>query len=221
MLSFKRLALVAATSLTPIHAALAQETTTGSITGRVLDAQGAVVPGASVTLRSGQGARSVVTDANGQFLVLYLTPSLYAVRVERSGFTPVEQNDVRVRLGQRVELDYVLKVGTLDEVLQVTVAAPVVDTRSTTAGGILDGDELLRLPVGRRLTSTLYMVPGVSSSSGTGDANPSIAGASGLDNHYVVDGVNITNVGFGGVGVYTRVFGWLGAGVNRGFMREM
>ena len=73
--------------------------------------------------------------------------------------------------------------------------APVVDARSTTAGGVLDSDELLRLPVARRLTSTLYLVPGVSSSSGAGDANPSIAGASGLENNYVVDGVNITEHG--------------------------
>ena len=102
----------------------------------------------------------------------------------------------------------------------MTAAAPVVDTRSTTAGGVLDSDELLRLPVGRRLTSTLYMVPGVSNSSGAGDANPSIAGASGLDNHYVVDGVNITNAGFGGIGVYTIVFGSLGTGVTTDFIQE-
>jgi hypothetical protein len=207
MRSFRWLALVAAKWLTVLPLALAQETTTGSIAGRVLDSQGAVVAGASVTLRSGQGARSIDTDANGQFLVPHLTPGLYGVRVERSGFKPLEQKDVRVRLGQRVELDYTLDVGARQELVDVTAAAPVVDTRSTTAGGVLDSDELLRLPVGRRLTSTLYMVPGVSSSSGAGDANPSIAGASGLDNQYVVDGVNISNAGFGGIGVYTVVFG--------------
>ena len=142
------------------------------------------------------------------------------MRVERSGFKPLEQQDVRVRLGQRVELDYTLSLGARQELVDVTAAAPVVDTRSTTAGGVLDSDELLRLPVGRRLTATLYMVPGVSSSSGTGDANPSIAGASGLDNQYVVDGVNITNAGFGGIGVYTVVFGSLGTGVTTDFIQE-
>jgi hypothetical protein len=199
---------------------LAQETTTGSIAGRIVDPQGAVVPEASVTLRSGQGARALATDAHGQFLAPYLTPGVYAVRVEHPGFKPLEQHDVRVRLGQRVELNYTLSLGTREELVDVTAAAPVVDPRSTTAGGVLDSDELLRLPVLRRLTSTLYMIPGVSSSSGTGDANPSIAGASGLDNNYVVDGVNITNTGFGGIGVYTFVFGSLGTGVTTDFIQE-
>ena len=63
-------------------------------------------------------------------------------------------------------------------------------------------------------------VPGVSDSSGVGQANPSIAGASGLDNAYVVDGVNITNAGFGGVGTYSIVFGSLGTGVTTDFIQE-
>jgi hypothetical protein len=216
----KQLAAIVLQWLVVPGVTIAQETTTGSITGQVLDAQGAVVPEARVTIRSGQGATSVATDARGQFLVLYLTPGVYAVRVERAGFKPLEQREVRVRLGQRVKLSYALSVGAFEELVETTAAAPVVDTRSTTAGGVLDSDELLRLPLPRRLTSTLYMVPGVTSSSGAGEANPSIAGASGLDNHYVVDGVNITNTGFGGIGVYTSVFGSLGTGVTADFIQE-
>ena len=171
-------------------------------------------------LRSGEGARSLATDAHGQFLAPYLTPGLYTVRVELPGFKSLEQRDVRVRLGQRAELDYMLSVGAFAEVVEVTAAAPVVDARSTTAGGVLDSDELLRLPVGRNFTDTLYLVPGVSDTSGVGNANPSIGGASGLDNNYVVDGVNITNTGFGGVGSYSIVFGSLGTGVTTDFIKE-
>ena len=54
-------------------------------------------------------------------------------------------------------------------------------------------------------------MPGVSDSSGVGRANPSIAGASGLDNNYVIDGVNVTNQGYGALGSYSIVFGSLGA----------
>jgi hypothetical protein len=53
-----------------------------------------------------------------------------------------------------------------------------------------------------------------------GAANPSIGGASGLENNYVVDGVNISNQGFGGVGVYSIVFGSLGTGVTTDFIKE-
>ena len=99
-------------------------------------------------------------------------------------------------------------------------AAPVIDTGSTTAGGTLDSEQLKHLPVGRNFTETLYLVPGVSDSSGAGNSNPSIGGASGLENSYIVDGVNITNQGFGGVGVYSIVFGSLGTGVTTDFIQE-
>jgi hypothetical protein len=84
----------------------------------------------------------------------------------------------------------------------------------------MNSDMLQMLPVGRVFTQTLYLVPGVSDSSGVGAANPSISGASGLENSYVVDGVNIASTGFGGVGVYSIVFGSLGTGVTTDFIKE-
>jgi hypothetical protein len=209
------LALVLAT----FGVASAQETT-GSLAGEVLDNQGAAVPGATVTVTSGQGARTFVTDANGKFFAPYLTPGTYSVRVELAGFSPVEQKGINVSLGKRFDLGFTLKVGDITETVEVIGSAPVIDTTSTTAGGNLDSEALKRLPVGRNFTQTLYLVPGVSDSSGVGNANPSIGGASGLENNYVVDGVNISNQGFGGVGVYSIVFGSLGTGVTTDFIKE-
>jgi hypothetical protein len=201
--------------------ASAQETTSGSITGDVIDAQGAPVPGAAVSVISAQGTKTFTTDANGRFFAPYLTPGKYSVRVELSGFSPIEQKDIDVRLGQRLTLSgLTLKVGGLQEVVEVVGAAPVVDITSTTSGGTLDSEMLKRLPVGRKFTDTLYLVPGVSDSSGAGMANPSIGGGSGLENNYVVDGVNITDVGFGGVGTYNSVYGSLGTGVTTDFIKE-
>ncbi len=200
--------------------ARAQEITTGSLAGVVHDEQGAVVPGASVTLVSEHGTRTLVTDAQGRFFAPFLKPGRYAARVELTGFVSVEQKGIDVRLGARLELSpLTLKVGA-EEQIEVVASAPVVDTSSTTAGGVLDAETLKRLPVGRNFTEALYLVPGVSDSSGVGRANPSIAGASGLDNNYVVDGVNISNAGFGGVGSYSIVFGSLGTGVTSDFVKE-
>jgi hypothetical protein len=211
------LALVLAT----FGIASAQETTSGSITGEVTDAQGGPVPGATVTLTSTQGTKTFTTDVNGRFFAPFLTPGTYGVKVELTGFSPVEQKNVLVRLGQRVDLSgLVLKVGGLEEVVEVVGSAPVVDTNSTTAGGVLDSDQMARLPVGRRFTDTLYLVPGVSDSSGAGAANPSIGGGSGLENNYIVDGVNITETGFGGVGSYNSTYGSLGTGVTTDFIKE-
>jgi hypothetical protein len=199
----------------------AQETTTGSIAGTVIDAQGSPVPGATVTVTSAQGSKTLVTDGSGRFFAPFLTPGVYSVKVELAGFSAVEQKNIQVRLGQRVTLaDLALKVGGVEEVVEVVGSAPVVDITSTTAGGTLDSEQLKHLPVGRNFTQTLYLVPGVSDSSGVGNANPSIGGASGLENSYIVDGVNITNQGFGGVGVYSIVFGSLGTGVTTDFIKE-
>jgi hypothetical protein len=201
-------------------AAMAQETTSGSLAGQVVDAQGAAIPGATVTLTSDQGSKSFVSDASGRYFAPYLTPGRYSVKVELAGFSPVERKDVQVRLGQRLEVNFTMKVGERTETIEVVGGEPIVDTSSTTVGGILDSDALKRLPVGRSFTDTLYLVPGVSSSGGVGKANPSMSGASGLENSYVVDGVNISNSGYGGVGSYSIVFGSLGSGVTTDFIKE-
>jgi outer membrane receptor protein involved in Fe transport len=77
------------------------------------------------------------------------------------------------------------------------------------------------VPVGRNIGSTLYLAPGVSSSGTAGAANPSIAGGSGLDNQYVIDGVNVTNQGYGALGSYSIVFGSLGNATPFDFMQEV
>jgi hypothetical protein len=201
--------------------ASAQETTSGSIGGTVVDAQGAPVPGATVSVTSGQGTKTFVTDNNGRFFAPFLTPGRYAVKVELTGFSAIEQKNIDVRLGQRLELaELTLKVGGLAEVVEVLGAAPTIDTSSTTVGGTLDSETLKRLPVGRNFTDTLYLVPGVSDSGGVGRANPAMSGASGLENNYIVDGVNITNAGYGAVGSYSIVFGSLGTGVTTDFIKE-
>jgi hypothetical protein len=167
----------------------AQETTTGSIAGRVVDAQGLVVPGATVTVTTPQGPRSFTTDSGGAFFAPFLTPGTYEVKVELQGFHTLVRQNVEVRLGQRVELTLPLEIGALTESVNVSGAAPVVDRSSTTTGAVIDGDLLQRIPVGRRFGDTLYIAPGVSSGGQVGEANPSMSGGSGLENLYLVDGV--------------------------------
>ena len=202
--------------------AAAQETT-GTLSGRIVDAQGLAVPGATINVTGPQGARSVVTDGAGRFSVPFLIPGIYAVRAELQGFKAVEQKDIVVRLEQTADLNLKMEVGGLTETVQVIGGAPVVDTQTTTAGANLDSAMLARLPVGRSLAETLYVAPGVSSGGGTGTSNPSIGGGSGLENQYVVDGVNISSSGFGSLGSYSRVasLGSLGNGVTYDFIKEV
>ncbi len=189
--------------------ALGQETT-GALNGRVIDAQSLPIPGATVTITGPQGTRSFTTDADGRFAAPSLTPGQYDVRVELQGFKTALQKNVVVSLGQTVSVPITLVVGPLTEMVQVTASVPIIDTRTTTSGATLSSDFLQQVPVGRTLASTLYLAPGVSSSGTAGSANPSIAGGSGLDNQYVINGVNVTNQGYGALGSYSIIFGSLG-----------
>jgi outer membrane receptor protein involved in Fe transport len=198
----------------------AQETTTGSIAGRVVDAQGLAVPGATVTVIAPQGPRTFTSDSDGAFFAAFLTPGIYEVKVELQGFRTLDRQNIDVRLGQRVELTLPLQIGPLTESVNVTGGAPVVDTSSTTTGAVIDSAMLQQIPVGRRFSDSLYLAPGVSSGGQVGEANPSMSGGSGLENQYVVDGVNITNAGYGALGSYSIVFGSLGNGVPFDFVKE-
>ncbi len=198
----------------------AQETT-GAVNGRITDTQGLAVPGATVTLTGPQGAKSAVTDAEGRFAVPLLVPGTYSIKGELAGFKTVQQNEVIVRLGQNIELALKMEVGGVTETVEVTASSPLIDTRSTTVGAVIDSETLKNVPVGRRFSDALYLAPGVTSSGSAGSANPSMGGGSGLDNQYVVDGVNITNTGYGALGSYSIVFGSLGNGTPYDFVKEV
>ncbi len=198
----------------------AQQTTTGSISGRVVDSQNLPVPGATVTVVSPQGDRTFTTDTDGRFFAPYLTPGQYEIKVELSGFRQVDRKDIQLRLGQAIDLTLPMTVGELTETVQVSAETPVIDSSTTTTGATLDSELLSRIPVGRRFSDSLYLAPGVSSGGQVGQANPSIAGGSGLENNYVVDGVNITNGGYGALGSYSIVFGSLGNGLPFDFMKS-
>ena len=200
--------------------ASAQGALTGTLSGTVRDGAGPPVSAATVTVTSAQGLRTFSTDTSGRFLAPHLTPGAYTVTVEASGFSTLEWSDIPLRLGQQLELSLSLTPGPPTPVVQVTTAAPVIDLATTTTGGTLDADRLQRLPVGRTFTDTFYLLPGVSDSSGVGRANPSIAGAAGLDNQYFVDGVNVTHTGFAGIGSYSIVFGSLGLGLTHDVIQE-
>jgi hypothetical protein len=195
--------------------------TTGTISGRIVDAQGLALPGVTITATGSQGSKTAVSGGDGRFTVPFLTPGSYRVHAELQGFTPVDRADVQVRLGQTVEIPLTLQVGVVEETVQVTSASTTVDATSTTIGATLDSATLSRLPVGRRFSDTLYLAPGVTTGGNVGIANPSVGGSSGLENQYVVDGVNITNGGYGALGSYSIVFGSLGNGTPYDFMQEV
>jgi outer membrane receptor protein involved in Fe transport len=216
----RKLAMLLVCVLACAGMAHAQETT-GTIQGRVVDPQGLAVPGATVTITGPRGAKTEVTDGEGRFSVPFLTPGTYSVRAELQGFKTVQQNSVIVALGQTANVPVTMQVGGLSETVQVTGVTDIVNPTTTTTGSNISSEMLNRVPVGRTISASTYLAPGVSSSGTAGEANPSISGGSGLDNHYVIDGVNVTNQGYGALGSYSIVFGSLGNATPFDFIQEV
>ena len=213
-------ALLLAFVLAVTGLAAAQETT-GTISGRIADPQGLAVPGVTVTVTGPQGTKTVVTDSTGRFQAPFLTPGVYSIRAELQGFKAIEKKDISVRLGQTADLPLTMEVGGLTETVEVTGTSNIIDTTTTTVGANLDTDQLNNVPVGRTFAQAMYLTPGVSSSGSAGQANPSISGGTGLENQYIVDGANVTNTGYGGLGSYSITFGSLGNSTPYDFIKEI
>ena len=96
------------------------QTTEGSIRGYVRDEQGAVLPGVTVTAKGGS-ARTVtaVSDQTGYFRLLNVPPDTYSVRAELKGFATSVRENVIVRAGLNLGVDFTLKIGTLEQTIEV------------------------------------------------------------------------------------------------------
>jgi len=199
--------------------ALAQEATTGSIDGIATDPDGRALSGVTVTINSAQGSKTAVTGADGGFRFPYLTPGSYGLTATLHGYTTAERQNIEVRLLTRVRVEVVLTPG-VSETIEVVGSAPVVDLTSTTTGASISSALMSSIPLGRGFANTLALAPGVVES-GIDNSNPSIAGSSGLENTYMVDGMSINNTGYGSAGSYSIVYGSLGTGVNYDYIQEV
>ncbi len=204
------------------NTSFAQDTATkGGISGRVTDSTGAVIAKAKITLSGPTGDRVVIADAQGEFDIQNLIPGKYTIKVEQSGFKVVSVPNIEVNVGKTSALKIALETGNISEVVEVTAGTAAVDTTSTAIGANLTDQVYQNLPLQRGVASLFYLAPGVTDSLGGGVSNPSISGGSALDNLYVADGVNITDASFGGLGVFSRVYGTLGVGINTQYIKEV
>ncbi len=153
------------------------QVTTGAITGTVTDAQGQVVPGATVTIREvgKQTETSLVTDENGAYIAPFLVPGTYEVAVELTGFRRYVRQGIVVQVNGRARVDATLDVGQLTETTTVVAAAPLVKTESSEVGTVIEEKAIRELPLnGRNFATLVYLVPGIT----PGQANENLSGAS-------------------------------------------
>ena len=105
---------------------------TGRITGKVSDASGAAVPGASVVVTqvSINHQRSTDTSSDGYYTVPNLVPGSYTVEVSGKGFRTTSQTDLQLQVDQTLRLDFALEIGTVNEQVAVQAQPPLLDTES-------------------------------------------------------------------------------------------
>lgn len=181
---------------------------TGTIQGRVTDAQNAVLPGVTVTASSPAllGEQSAVTSDTGSFRFPAVPPGVYTVKFELPGFATV-QREIQITLGFTATVNAELGVATLTETVTVSGQAPLIDTTATRVQQNFTKDQLESIPNARDYWALLAATPGVTMAridvggnrAGT-QTGYSAYGISGQV-RILVEGINMTE-GTGSAGFY-------------------
>jgi hypothetical protein len=141
------------------------QSTTGTITGRALDASGGVLPGVEVSISSPAmigGARTAFTDEQGVYRFTQLPAGEYRVSFKLSGFKTLNIESVRVDTGATMTINGPLSIDALAEEVTVVSDTPVIDLQSTSVGVNWDEKQMDDLPYGRGVRGLARLVPGLS-----------------------------------------------------------
>src|SRR5712691_8857845 len=189
-------ALLAISSLT-------QAQVSGSLSGKVEDATGAVVSGAKITVKSLEtgAARIAATDAAGNFRIPSLPLGPQEVKAEKTGFKAVVRTGINLAVGQEAVVNLSLEVGEIVQRVTVSEEAPVVNTTTASVSGVVGEREVKELPLnGRSFDNLITLNPGAinytsmkSANTTTSDGSSfSVAGRRPQDNLFLLNGIEYT-----------------------------
>ncbi|HXG57311.1 MAG TPA: carboxypeptidase regulatory-like domain-containing protein [Vicinamibacterales bacterium] len=177
----------------------AAQSTTGTIQGTIRDNQGAVVPGATVTIRNVEtnATRTLPSDANGFYRFLNMPGGAYEVTVELAGFSRFVRSGITLSLNQDAVVDVSIQPAGVTESVTVTADAPLLNTTTSEVGVRFDTTRIAELPVSgasfRDVFSVALSAPGVSQlgsgqSSFASGTNFSSNGMRVRSNNFMIDG---------------------------------
>jgi hypothetical protein len=185
---------------------------TGELRGKVVDAQGAVLPGVTVVAKNEASGifREIVSGGDGSFFMSALTPGSYELTAQLSGFKKYQRGAVRVEVGKTQSIDIRLDVGGIEQEVTVTAESPLVDTTTKQLGGSVQAQELSDVPsVNRNFTSYLSLLPGVTATISTdsfGADSIRVNGQATQNANYLLDGAgNNDNFNNGNGGAQARI----------------
>jgi outer membrane receptor protein involved in Fe transport len=196
----------AAVTLFICATAFAQQAT-GVIIGRVIDEQGAAIPGVTVTAKSPTTGlvRAEVSDAEGLYRLTALPIGIYEVTAELQGFATVSKKDIEVNIAQTQAVDFPMKIAALSETVNVTGATPLIETTASSVGAIVDVKRIESIPLnGRQFANLAATVPGVglgfhSDPTKSTQYAPMINGGAGRNVNYQIDGGDNNDDTVGGI----------------------
>ncbi len=188
---------------------------TGSISGRVLDGSGAVIPGAEVTaVNRDTGIRqTVTTNSEGFYIFSALSIGSYTVRVAKPGFRDFEATNVKVDANSALRIEATLSLGSVSETQEVRANALQVETQNTQLGEVIESEKMTSVPLnGRSFTDLLALQPGVSPYKSTSESgrtvsgdlnsgNQSVNGGREASNGYMINGADANEGVFNGAAI--------------------
>jgi hypothetical protein len=188
---------------------------TATVLGTVRDASNAVVPEATVTLTTTATsvAMTRTTNAEGNYEFFTVSAGLYLMTVEKAGFAMSMVENITVQVGSRMRVDAQMSVGQVSERIQVTGAAPLIETDTSARGQIITGDQTRALPLnGREYSSLALLTTGVRLSAlNNNQAGTPREGAFNVNglrstfNNFLIDGVDNNAYGTSNQGFSNQV----------------
>jgi hypothetical protein len=175
---------------------------TGNIEGRIVDSVGTPLFGVNISLKSEslQGLRGTSTGDEGYFRIFALPIGSYKVKISFVGYREITFENVQIRLGKTTNLGQIQLQAQAYNLPEVVISGEkfTIDPTSTTYGGNLNAREFENLPVDRNYRSMISLLPQANASYYGDEVN--IGGATGFENKYFVDGVEVTDPFLGNTG---------------------
>ena len=204
MTHFKRVGglLLALTLVLGLQTAAYAQTGAASITGLVTDPSGAETPGVTVTAtnQATNVGYSATSNQAGVYTITSVPVGTYVVKAVLSGFKTATTRAITVEAKQIARLDFKLDVGALEDTVEVTAQAPVLQTESATVGEVVSGNTVQSLPLnGRNVAQLALLLPGTTTYNPKGFTNigavnsnrPFVNGNREQANNYTVDGLDV------------------------------
>ena len=206
-------AILAALALLSFSHLISAQEVTGVITGSVKDANGSVIPGATVTILDSDKkvvVRTVNANDDGEFVAPNLLSGFYDITVEAASFKKSLMSRVKLDVGQRRSIDAVLEAGDISESVLVETSPVAVELTTATTSTVINGDQVRQLSINNRnFVQLVTLAPGVTNDLDdlvfTGTNNPdtqvvnrtliSVNGARSTQNTFTVDGADVTDRG--------------------------